>query len=366
MKKLAAILTLLLAGVFVPAAADSAQAAGWACSQYVTQIGVANGNGDAAAAMKASSALSACQYNGIGAAVSTTLSGCGIYRTLATSALVSGNAGSAAIWNAAYNDCLINTQTYLNTRNSSSSSSGNSTNGNSGTSTGNSGNGNSGCTAAPASPVLTSRYTLKGITVKFSAAEGQITNRIPYNVAYYNSATKSWGAWVGWNYATPNTEVSFVAPSSDELKMSLVAAAQNVCGNSANIHLDQDNRGVLIFDPPMDAISQRVSSVTVTSSVNVSQLFSSQSGIGLTVTSGTPETCSIAGGLVTFRAAGSCVFIVSSVGTSELMPQTLNLQINVTPKVKTITCYKKGNTKLTKKVTAIAPKCPTGYSTAKG
>lgn len=235
------------------------------------------------------------------------------------------------------------------------------------TSTGNStGVVSPGCSAAPDAPILSYKHTLTGLIVTISpAATGVAANRVGYVVTYYDSVEKKWLPWSAWSYITSKTELKISKPTEAQTKIAIDTIAQNSCGNSARARIDADNKGILIFNPPTDEISQVVTSVNVGVSVAIDQLASTLSGQPATIQVLTPKTCQIVDGSLAAKTAGTCSISMTSAGSTELASKTTTLTLKMLAPTKTITCYKKGNSKVTKKVTAVAPKCPTGYSTKK-
>ena len=79
----------------------------------------------------------------------------------------------------------------------------------------------------------------------------------------------------------------------------------------------------------------------------------------------TNETCEFKNNLIITKISGRCVIAFSQDGNSEFKPASIVLvefDITDTSKKTTITCIKG---KLTKKVTAVKPKCPSGYKVKK-
>lgn len=245
---------------------------------------------------------------------------------------------------------------------SSSSSGGTSTGSSagSGTSTGVVG---PGCTAAPEKPILSFKNTLTELKISLGySPTGQSANRIAYTMNYYDSVAKKWLGWSAWSFASGGTELTLTQPTPDQTKVAFDSIAQNPCGNSARSRLDVDNKGIKIVNPPVDEISQVVSAVNVGVAVRVSQLVSTLSGQSTVARVTTPKTCQIVGENLTARAAGICTVSITSAGTTELAPKTTAVNIKMTAPTRTITCVSKRNSKVIRKVTAINPKCPAGFS----
>lgn len=77
----------------------------------------------------------------------------------------------------------------------------------------------------------------------------------------------------------------------------------------------------------------------------------------------TDETCFVAGGSLIFRTRGFCQIRATQDGDENTLPaETRLFSIQITQSKSTITCFKG---KLTKRVTAINPKCPAGYKVKK-
>lgn len=240
-----------------------------------------------------------------------------------------------------------------------------STTSNGSTSTGNStGVVGPGCTAAPEAPVVKYRNTLTGLIVSIApSSTGQSAARIAYSVSYYDSLEKKWLGWSPWAFVTGATDLTFTKPTESQTKVAFDSLAQNPCGSSARTRADVDKKGLLILNPPVDEISQVVTAVNVGVAVKLSQLASTLSGRPSTVRVLTPRTCQISGDSLTARAAGACSISITSSGSEELVAKTSTLTLQMVAPQRTITCYKKGNSKVVRKVTAVSPKCPSGFST---
>jgi hypothetical protein len=92
---------------------------------------------------------------------------------------------------------------------------------------------------------------------------------------------------------------------------------------------------------------------------------SSSSNLSVFAYNSTNNVCEYANGIVKTKASGRCVIAFSQEGNSEYKPAgNLILDFTLFSEVKktTINCVKG---KLTKKVTAVKPKCPSGYKVKK-
>jgi hypothetical protein len=79
----------------------------------------------------------------------------------------------------------------------------------------------------------------------------------------------------------------------------------------------------------------------------------------------TDNVCVYENGMIKTKTSGRCVIAFSQEGNSEFKPASnLILDFTITDGTKkaTITCIKG---KITKKVTALKPRCPTGYKVKK-
>ncbi len=88
---------------------------------------------------------------------------------------------------------------------------------------------------------------------------------------------------------------------------------------------------------------------------------STTSNLSVFAYNSTNNVCEFANGVIKTKTSGRCVIAFSQEGNSEFKPATnliLDFSIVSAAKSTTITCIKG---KLTKKVTALKPKCPTGY-----
>ena len=91
----------------------------------------------------------------------------------------------------------------------------------------------------------------------------------------------------------------------------------------------------------------------------------STSNLSVFAYNSTNNVCVFENGMIRTKTPGRCVIAFSQEGNSEFKPASnliLDFVITATNKKTTITCVKG---KLTKKVTAIKPKCPTGYKLKK-
>jgi hypothetical protein len=199
------------------------------------------------------------------------------------------------------------------------------------------------------------------ISLAYSST-GQSANRIAYTMNFYDAVAKKWLGWSAWAFASGGTELTITQPTPEQTKVAFDSVAQNPCGSSARARLDEDKKGIKIVNPPIDEISQVVSSVNVGVAVRVSQLVSTLSGQPVVVQVTTPRTCQIVGENLTARAAGTCTVTVTSAGTSELAAKTTAVNIQMTAPNRTITCVSKKNSKVIRKVTAVNPKCPSGFT----
>lgn len=94
---------------------------------------------------------------------------------------------------------------------------------------------------------------------------------------------------------------------------------------------------------------------------NISQLnleISSLSGLPIQNSALTPDICSVSQNKVSFLAAGKCEIFSLSLGNDEWAETSIKTTITKSIQSTTIVCI---NGKLSKRVTAVKPKCPTGY-----
>jgi hypothetical protein len=91
----------------------------------------------------------------------------------------------------------------------------------------------------------------------------------------------------------------------------------------------------------------------------------STSNLSVFAYNSTDNVCVFENGMIRTKTSGRCVIAFSQEGNSEYKPASnliLDFVITATNKKTTITCLKG---KLTKKVTAVKPKCPSGYKVKK-
>lgn len=222
------------------------------------------------------------------------------------------------------------------------------------------------CSAPPEPPLVISKHTLSGLSVSITPNNaGQPRNGLAYTVNFYDSAQKKWLGWSSWTNFSGALELQYTKPTETQTRVALSVLAHNYCGNSAKAYLSADGTGLPILNPPVDEISQVITSVNVGVSVKVDQLATTLSGRPFTIQVLTPKVCQVSNGILTAKSAGACSVTLTSAGSDQLVSKTSTVKVTMAASSKTITCYKKGNSKVTKKVTAVAPKCPTGYSTKK-
>lgn len=217
---LTALSLLVLLGT-VPS--QSAQAMNWSCSEFSTRYSIAIGKGDLGAAAQAQRALASCQSSGSGAAVASSVSGCTIYQDLYLKALASGDANTASIYKATYNDCVANTNAVLG-------------NSNSGGGTG-SGTPDKGCESAPNPPTLEVRYAPTGVWISVKIGNlGQKTEYINYAHIFLDSTTSEWGNWISQlGESRSSFSVLLKPPSSAHSSFGFEARSFNNCGMSAAV-----------------------------------------------------------------------------------------------------------------------------------
>jgi hypothetical protein len=101
------------------------------------------------------------------------------------------------------------------------------------------------------------------------------------------------------------------------------------------------------------------------SSIGLPTKVNSTSNLSVFAYNSTDNVCVFENGMIRTKTSGRCVIAFSQEGNSEYKPASnliLDFVITATNKKTTITCLKG---KLTKKVTAVKPKCPSGYKVKK-
>lgn len=340
----------LIFGVFFPVA----PALALTCAQRDALIASALSSGDIAAA--ASYRNMPCSS---GSAPTLT---CAQRNLNIANALSRGDLASAAFWQGAA--CV-------------GSSSGGSTSGSSGGSTAGSSGGTSGgpaggapagaapaCTGAPSSPTLSSQYTRTGIRVTVTPSpSSQMIVDLQYSYTIWDSASRSWGAWTPWTSLSGSsaTTIEINPPSSTSTKIGFSAVARNSCAISPASRLDPDRKGVLIFNPQRDTISQSVSALVTGQRVLLTDVFRSASGTFEGIRVLTPRTCSVSEGGLMARATGTCTVEVTTATVGDVLGATQTFSIRVSQPVRTITCVKNSNRNVRLQVSGAQPICPKGY-----
>ena len=122
---------------------------------------------------------------------------------------------------------------------------------------------------------------------------------------------------------------------------------------------DANRREQTIRVTPFRTGSVSLSSIGLPTSVN------STSNLSVFAYNSTNKVCVFENGMIRTKTSGRCVIAFSQEGNSEFKPASnliLEFTITDTTKKTTITCTKG---KLTKKITAVKPKCPAGYKVKK-
>jgi hypothetical protein len=276
--------------------------------------------------------------------------------------LAMGRVAEVARMQAAYNDCLVNTKNYLNRLNQGGSQG----------STGNTGNtGNTqimpvqpSCSGPPGAPTLSFVHTKTGVSVTIAAPSGSpVAERFGYWTTFYSSKEFAWSKWSEITYLTSTTVVEFSRTTDDHKRIALQAQAVNVCGTSPIVNLDNSSTGVIFYDPPKDEVQKVLSEIKVGESFAVDRVFNTSSGGEIELEITTPKICQVKNGVISGKAAGECLVFTTSPGDASLSPTQQSFRLLVVSTKKTISCFKKGNSKIVRKVTAVNPKCPTGFST---
>jgi len=122
---------------------------------------------------------------------------------------------------------------------------------------------------------------------------------------------------------------------------------------------DANRREQTISVTPFRTGSVPLSSIGLPTKVN------STSNLSVFAYNSTNNVCVFENGMIRTKTSGRCVIAFSQEGNSEFKPASnliLDFVITASNKKTTITCLKG---KLTKKVTAVEPKCPAGYKAKK-
>lgn len=263
------------------------------------------------------------------------------------------------------------------------------------------------CTSAPNKPVLIWLQQSDGITFSSSASSlGDRPTALYYSFSYFDGAKNSWDAWSSWLSGIPTSTISYRAMTgNNKTKIAFAVYGANGCGSSAQARESDDQKGLYLIpslDPVVanaaaelaDAINASSDAIKVAKSA-VSQFFeerskcvSSYSKMDLDTLTKFSSFClnldneyvalyqKIYGfnniNFTTTDQANNGVDVANTYAEEAdiLVAKMKDLTTVLTeavykaslPKKKTITCVKG---KLTKKVTAIKPKCTKGYKVKK-
>jgi hypothetical protein len=284
---------------------------------------------------------------------------------------------------------------------SGTGSSGGSTGGSSGGSTG--GTATLGCSSAPNKPVMIWLQLSDGIA--FSATASSLGDRptsLYYSYAYFDSVKNGWDTWSSWFSGSPTGTVSYKAViGNNKTKIAFAVYAVNACGSSTQARESEDQKGLYLvpnLDPVVanaaaemaDAKAASTDAINAAKAAisNFSKERSKCVGSYAIMDSGTltkyssyclkfdNEYSSLYQKIYAFNNSNFTTIDQANNGvdvantyaedadilvakikdvTSELEAAIYQASL---PKKTTITCVKG---KLTKKVTGINPKCPTGY-----
>jgi hypothetical protein len=83
------------------------------------------------------------------------------------------------------------------------------------------------------------------------------------------------------------------------------------------------------------------------------------------LSSQTPTICTLSGTRMAVLKAGSCRLQAASEGSETALGQKATFTITVRPSKSTITCVSKTKKSIKKKITAVNPKCPSGFVKSK-
>ena len=197
----------------------------------------------------------------------------------------------------------------------------------------------------------------------------------PMNVSYNAGFFSSQPSALKLNWAPPGFSCTLISPAAKaaaELKAKQEAEAKA----AAELKAKEEAAAKVAAEAKAAADKATAESNRREQTISVSTLISgpillNASGLPFKVSTtsnlsvfaynSTNNVCEFANGVIKTKTSGRCVIAFSQEGNSEFKPATnliLDFSIVSAAKSTTITCIKG---KLTKKVTALKPKCPTGY-----
>lgn len=229
------------------------------------------------------------------------------------------------------------------------------------------------CQSAPNAPNLLISYPGPIFTVTLSGTGGAATT-IKWQVTYYNTSTQLWEGWSTlkeevFSGGTYKFEVP-ISKSSDPnvSRVGFSVIATNACGDSVAARENVVGDGVDIRLKP-DFVASYANNVSFPYSqgrVGLSTLVVSSEFLPISITDISEAVCTYSssgsGEWIFFLKPGTCSFTASTNGNTTVSassPVQISFEITkpVTKPV-TIICVKG---KLSKKVTAAKPICPSGY-----
>lgn len=288
-----------------------------------------------------------------------------------------------------------------------------STRGSAGVSAGGSAGGSAGvsttldCTQAPNTPVLIWLQLSDGIAFSASASSmGGRPTYLHYAFSYFDISKNSWDAWSSWTSNSGSSIISYKASTvKDKTKIAFAVYASNSCGSSRQARESTDEKGLFLipaFDPKNSDVAAEIADALSASldAINAAKIVISQFSSERTKCVASYKKLDISS-LTKFSdfclkldnqysslyqkiySFDNSKFITrdqadSGINTANAFAEEADILVvqikditsilvsasqkaSASKKI-TITCVKG---KLTNKVTAINPKCPTGYKVRK-